>query len=84
MLHFACVAICSKLMKQVILGEMHLHQKDLVGWNKMSRFKKHVGGVNSVHNQCVKRCEDLMMQRKSIQTSLGKQSEHPKLIIGLV
>ena len=44
----------------------------------MNRFKNHVGGVNNVHNQCVKRCEDLMMQRQSIQTALDKQSEHSK------
>ena len=24
--------------------------KGFNGWNKMSKFKRHVGGVNSVHN----------------------------------
>ena len=52
--------------------------KGFKSWNKMGRFKKHVGGVNSVHNQCVKRCEDLMMQKQSIQTALEKQSAHAK------
>jgi len=38
----------------------------------------HVGGSNTIHNQCVKRCEALMMQKQSIQTYLNKQSEKTK------
>ena len=52
--------------------------KGFRSWNKMERFKMHVGESNSVHNQCVKQCEDLMMQKQSIQTALDKQSEQVK------
>ena len=34
--------------------------------------------TNSVHNQCVKKCEDLMTQKQSIQTTLDKQYEEVK------
>jgi len=43
-------------------------------WKKRSAFDTHVGEVNRVDNQCVKKCEDLMMQKQSIPTALDKQS----------
>ena len=33
--------------------------KGLRTWNNIKRFDKHIGGPDSIQNQCVKRCEDL-------------------------
>ena len=52
--------------------------KGFRNWKKRSAFDTHVGEVNSVHNQCVKKCEDLMMQKQSIQAALDKQSDEAK------
>jgi len=38
----------------------------------------HVVVSNSIHNQCMKLCKDLMMQKQSMQTALDKQSEQTK------
>ncbi|CAO2831922.1 unnamed protein product [Amaranthus hypochondriacus] len=48
-------------------------------WNNIKRLDKHIGGPNSIHNQCVKRCEDLMMQKQSIQVAFHRQSDQAKV-----
>ena len=49
------------------------------GWNNIKRFNVHVGVPNSIHNQCVKRYEDLMLQKQSIKVIFYKQSEQAKV-----
>lgn len=48
-------------------------------WKKPERFQKHIGGVNSAHNQARERCEDLMNQNQHIEHSFVKQSEQSKI-----
>ena len=48
-------------------------------WNKKDKLRTHVGGLNSAHNQAVKKCEDLMKQKQHIQSVLYKQSEQAKI-----
>ncbi|GMP45667.1 hypothetical protein CsSME_00014115 [Camellia sinensis var. sinensis] len=43
-------------------------------WNMKNKLQIHVGGVNSAHNQAVKKCEDLMKQKQHIQSVFLKQS----------
>ncbi|GKE06175.1 zinc finger MYM-type protein 1-like protein [Tanacetum coccineum] len=43
-------------------------------WKKPEKFRIHVGGVNSSHNQCRRKCEDLMNQDQHIEHSFVKQS----------
>jgi len=79
----AAFCLCCYLFKNEHESSSHFGgdtftTKGFRSWNKTERFKMHVGGPNSVHNQCVKRCEDLMMQKQSIQTALDKQSEQTK------
>ena len=62
-LHFAYVVIVSK-MKNGLRDAFTT--KGFRGQNNINRFKKHVGEVTTVHNQCVKQCENFMMQRPSI------------------
>ena len=60
------------------LGGDTFTPKGFSSWNNTKRYKMHVRGPNSVHNQCVKQCEDLMMQKQSMQTALNKQLEQTK------
>ena len=42
-------------------------------------LNSHVGGVNSAHNQAVKKSEDLMKEKQHIQSVLVKQSNQDKI-----
>ena len=43
------------------------------------KLDSHVGGVNSAHNQAVKKCEDLLKEKRHIQSVLVKQSNQDKI-----
>ena len=43
-------------------------------WNWKEKLVSHVGGVNSAHNQTIKKSEDLMKEKQHIQSVLVKQS----------
>ena len=43
-------------------------------WKKPEIFRKHIGRVNSAHNQARQRCEDLMNEDQHIQHCFLKQS----------
>ena len=43
------------------------------------KFYSHVGGVNSAHNQAVKKSEDLIKEKQHIQSVLIKQSNQDKI-----
>ena len=43
------------------------------------KLDSHVGGVNSAHNQAVKKSEDLLKKKQHIQSVLIKQSNKDKL-----
>ena len=43
-------------------------------WNQLVKLDSHVGGVNSAHNQTVKKSEDLSKEKQHIQSVLVKQS----------
>ncbi|KAK9075908.1 hypothetical protein SSX86_004238 [Deinandra increscens subsp. villosa] len=47
-------------------------------WNKKARFGRHVGQVNSIHNNSYKKCEDLVRKNQSIQSVFVKQSDKQK------
>jgi len=47
-------------------------------WKTRSAFDAHIGLVNSVHNQCVKKCEDVIVQKQAIETVADKQSNEAK------
>ena len=42
------------------------------------KLDSHVGGVNSAHNQAVKKSEDLLKEKQHIQTVLVKKSNKDK------
>ena len=48
-------------------------------WNRKEKLQIHVGGINSAHNQAVKKSEDLMKQKQSIESALTKQSDQAKI-----
>ena len=48
-------------------------------WNQLVKLDSHVGGVNSTHNQAVKKSEDLLKEKQHIQSVLVKQSNKDKL-----
>ena len=48
-------------------------------WNQKEKLNSHVGGVNSAHNQAVKKSEDLMKEKQHIQSVLVKQSNQDKI-----
>ena len=77
---FAFVVICSgmSIKVQVILEVKHSLLKDLEVEIRKKDLRCMWGRSNSVHNPCVKRREDLMVQKQSIQTALDKQSEQTK------
>ncbi|XP_075665548.1 uncharacterized protein LOC142635239 [Castanea sativa] len=47
-------------------------------WNQLGKLDSHVGGVNSAHNQAVKKSEDLLKEMQHIQNVLVKQSNQDK------
>ncbi|XP_075649812.1 uncharacterized protein LOC142620306 [Castanea sativa] len=47
-------------------------------WNQLWKLDSHVGGVNSAHNQAVKKSEDLQKEKQHIQSVLVKQSNQDK------
>ena len=48
-------------------------------WNQEEKLNSHVGGVNSAHNQAIKKSKDLMKEKQHIQSILIKQSNQDKL-----
>ena len=48
-------------------------------WNQLVKLDFHVGGVNSAHNQAVKKSEDLLKEKQHIQSVLVKQSNQDKI-----
>ena len=48
-------------------------------WNQKEKLLSHVGGVNSAHNQAIKKSEDLMKEKQHIQSVLVKQSNQDKI-----
>ena len=47
-------------------------------WNQVAKLDSHVGGVNSAHNQAIKKSEDLLKEKQHIQSVLVKQSNKDK------
>ncbi|KAL4614323.1 hypothetical protein ACB092_07G045800 [Castanea dentata] len=47
-------------------------------WNQLVKLESYVGGVNSAHNQAVKKSEDLLKKKQHIQSVLIKQSNQDK------
>ena len=48
-------------------------------WNQKKHLLSHVGGVNSAHNQAIKKSEDLMKEKQHIQSVLVNQSNQDKI-----
>ncbi|CAN1156088.1 Zinc finger MYM-type protein 1, partial [Linum perenne] len=49
------------------------------GWNKAEeRFRRHIGKIDSFHNNCQMKCDALMQQSQSIEAALCKQSNQAK------
>ncbi|XP_039002229.1 zinc finger MYM-type protein 1-like [Hibiscus syriacus] len=48
------------------------------GWNRPVRFRKHVGGINSAHNQAFQKFENLKNFKSSLKVSLDQQTEQAK------
>jgi hypothetical protein len=48
-------------------------------WHKKEKLRTHVGGVNSAHNQPVKKCEDLMKPNQHINNVFVKQTKEEKI-----
>ncbi|XP_030923235.1 zinc finger MYM-type protein 1-like [Quercus lobata] len=48
-------------------------------WNQKEKLNSHVGGVNSAHNQTIKKSGDLMKEKQHIQSVLVKQSNKDKI-----
>ena len=48
-------------------------------WNQKEKLLSHVGGVNSAHNQAIKKSEVLMKEKQHIQSVLIKQSNQDKI-----
>ena len=51
-------------------------------WNQLVKLASHVEGVNSAHNQAVKESEDLLKEKKHIQSVLLSNQIKIKLNIG--
>ena len=47
-------------------------------WNQVVKLDSHIGGVNSAHNQAVKKSGDLMKEKQHIQSVFVKQSKQDK------
>ncbi|XP_019244388.1 PREDICTED: uncharacterized protein LOC109224257 [Nicotiana attenuata] len=52
--------------------------KGFRNWNRKECFKKHVGLPNSIHNQAIRNCDDLMRQQQSIIAAFDKQYDQTK------
>ena len=48
-------------------------------WNQKEKLSPYAGGVNSAHNQAVKKSENLMKEKQHIQSVLVKQSNQDKI-----
>ena len=48
-------------------------------WNQKEKLLSHVRGVNSAHNQAIKKSEDLMKEKQHFQSVLVKQSNQDKI-----
>ncbi|XP_076932931.1 uncharacterized protein LOC143598651 [Bidens hawaiensis] len=44
-------------------------------WKKPENLTKHEGDVNSLHNKCLKKCDDLVNEKQSIGAAFGKGNE---------
>ena len=47
-------------------------------WNTPARLKDHVGDVDSIHNQAMKKCLDLLNKDQHIDVALNIQSDAAK------
>ncbi|XP_065631685.1 uncharacterized protein LOC136068455 [Quercus suber] len=47
-------------------------------WNQLVKLDSYLGGVNSAHNQAVKKSEDLLKEKQHIQSVFVKQSKQNK------
>ena len=47
-------------------------------WNQLAKLDSQVWGVNSAHNQVVKKSEDLLKEKQHVQSVLVKQSNKDK------
>ena len=60
-------------------GEETFVTKGFKLWNQKEKLSSsYVGGVNSAHNQVVKKSEDLMKEKQHIQSVLVKQSNQDR------
>ncbi|XP_076959135.1 uncharacterized protein LOC143635134 [Bidens hawaiensis] len=48
-------------------------------WSKTGAFKEHVGEVNSIHNNSVQKCDNLLNQKRSYETNVTKHSNEEKI-----
>uniref|UniRef100_I1R6T0 TTF-type domain-containing protein n=1 Tax=Oryza glaberrima TaxID=4538 RepID=I1R6T0_ORYGL len=73
----ASYCLCCYLFKNETLGHGGGDAFSTQGFRtwKFDRFKIHIGGPSSVHNQNVKRCDDLMNQQQSIRSNIVKQEK---------
>ena len=60
-------------------GEETFVTKGLKLWNQKEKLSPYAGGVNSAHNQAVKKSEYLMKEKQHIQSVLVKQSNQDKI-----
>ena len=78
----SALSLCCYLFKPEI-GEQTGGSDSFVGegfsnWKKKEKFKIHVGGPLSAHNQAVSMCHDLMNQKQHIETIVCKQSDQAR------
>ena len=59
-------------------GDETFVTKGLKLWNQLVKLDSHIRGVNSTHNQAVKKSEDLLKEKQYIQSVLVKQSNKDK------
>jgi hypothetical protein len=48
-------------------------------WHKKEKLRTHVGGINSAHNQAVKKCKNLMKSNQHINNVFVKQTKEEKI-----
>ena len=53
--------------------------KEFKLWNQKEKLLFHVGGVNSAHNQAIKKSEDISKENQYIQSILVKQLNQDKI-----
>jgi len=61
-------------------GDSFISEGFTNGKRAKERFHVHVGGHNSMHNICLRQCQDLMNQDQHIELSLANQSEQVRNI----